>query len=290
MRQVILICAVLLASVTALTAGFILSPSHAQPLLPSLVLYDGFAGPFINPEKWYGTVGIESPSENYPAPQGANETFRGIVLGRLIMSQRVHGNPVEAGGNFQSTRLNLRNPAPIAAFQTTVRIDLMETRTCAANPAGVVDVRAQLIGRFFNAGTPELENDTDDVQAGIMIRRNSATADWTLPANTLRVLGFVRRCTNGTCSTTEGLPNVDLGTVRVGIPTTLRVRWDQPNRRFLLRRDTNPEIQQTYPWDDANPPSRPGKSLRAQGEAPNCVVGATVSFLSASFDNVFVSP
>ncbi len=271
--------------VCLLSAVVVFAPTTYRPVeaQSGWTLYDNFNALLIDATKWVGYVDF---APDFPPPLGANEMFRGILFGRLVMYQRLNGNPAAESENFQATILRFRNPDPIKAIQVQLKVTDVEMRACASNPfeAGV---RAALVGVWFNAGTPVPGNSIDDVIARIVVQ--AFTTGTGLPDNVLYIRGQVRRCTNANCLTSEALPNVDLGTVTVGRMTTLSIRWDEANGRFLFKRDAYPAMQVIYPWADDATPANPRKELRVQGDAPNCPVGRTVSFISASFDNVYVS-
>jgi len=270
--------------VAGLVAGLLgLGGAQADGLEP-LRLYDSFKAESLDPVRWFGT-----------------EQVRVIKGGKLNLMQR---NWPATTSDFGATAISYNegfvNPFAVTAIKARAVVNALEVSSCAAN-SSVGDSRARLTGAFFNVGspTPTPGSVIDDMIAQIRVIRRSDSTDHD---RVLRVEAVVGQCTSADC--TQGLdvgPIVELGTARVGVPVTLEMQWDQPNRRFLFSRDngaltgsvvygsfTNPNTG--LPYQDSSPPKGPTKSLSTRMFLPNCQSGPRVSgMVDATFDNVFVN-
>ena len=274
---VLLVCSLAIA-VTSISSTY--RPAHAQ----SLVLYDAFTGPpLINTTRW---VGREEIDATLPPPQGAAEIFRGSGGGQLVLSHRIYSNPaLDESEIYHLMALDVRNPATVAStiLQATVTIRGYEFQPC---PDRFSRVLARVTGTFFNTAVPEPGKFTNDVAARFEVFRDNASTD---APNIFGVRARVRRCIDAACNNAETLAT-SLGTVKIGQPTTIRMRWDEPSARFLFKRDRNPEVQIVYPWSDDAPPSIPRKALVVMSDLFNRSACTGMASIIAAFDDVFVNP
>ena len=247
----------------------------------SAVLYDNFNSLLIDPTRWIGAEEVD-PFFG-PPPLGAAEIFRGLVAGQLVLSHRLNGNLTNENGNSHILRLNVRNPQPITFMQVTTKVQNYVLTTCPNNVAAGA-VRIRLNGVFFNSDSSTPEDITGNVIARAEIFRNTASSD---ALNVFRVRVRVVRCLDANCDNSD-IFNVDMGTVNVGQSLTFSVRWDEPNARFLFRRDNNPEVQITYPWSVY--PIQGSRSLLISSFVANCANPTTVASMIATFDNFYVNP
>jgi hypothetical protein len=273
----------------------------------SLVLYDDFNARFINPEKWSGRDGGDS---GVATP----ECFRHILEGRLDMINSVYSNTdSDTGYSFGSNRLFFPNGGDIKAIKATVQVKNYKVSGCTSNTIPT-QARARLLGSFFNAGPrtqDSWKNDVvgdfitflsssgvmstqdsweNDVVGEIRIRRLSTSID---PPDVLEVMGYVFQCIDQYCSTATVLGSVDFGTVMIGGSATLRVEWDQTNKRFIFQRDAKPEVYVTYTVSDTELPGAPYggyKCLELSHVLPNCTTEPRpMAAMRAYFDDVYIN-
>ncbi len=262
-----------LALGVVLLTGVAWIPAHAA--LESLVLYDNFDKSLINPDKWFGSEG----------PFGGEAT-RLLQGGRLRMTYRAYGNTTtNVGQTLNGNRLHFVNPAAVTAIKATVIVKGVALTGCSLNPAPT-DVRARLIGFFFNTGTPTPGSSTNDVIARIIIFRRSNSTD---PPGVLKVQAFVGTCDNPACSSATNFSSLDFGTVATDVSTTVSVQWDRDNHQFIFTRDAT-AIAAPYTVSDSAPPGTPNKLLDSGVFVPNCTAAPLpTGFVDASFDDVFVN-
>jgi hypothetical protein len=135
------------------------------------------------------------------------------------------------------------------------------------------------VGRFFNYEGQQ-NGDQGDVEEGLSVVRDGTDAraplrvdahynseDWS--ASDYQTLGFVP----------------------LGQTARLRVKWDQPNQRFIFQLNKDPEVFVGYGIPDTSAPSIPSKALWVARGTPGCSTTPLGSaMMDAYFDNVFVNP
>ena len=216
------------------------------------------------------------------------ELGREVKTGFASMRQRNLGQQISNSGTLNlSHSLPFDEPWRITQMRAEITVTSASTVACAANTSPT-ETNARLTGAFFNNGVPTPGNATGDVGAQIrLVLRSNSTA----PAGTLQVEGLAYRCTNPDCSSTVLVGAVqNLGTVAVGSMVRAQVEWDQPNKRFLLTRDSNPAVSIGYTDSDTSGPGNPNKLLGIRQQLANCFSGPrTEADLEARFDNVAVN-
>ena len=174
-----------LALAAALLAVAVSVPTSAV----ALTLYDNFAGPLIDPSKWFGTDafgGSSNPTTEFP---------RQIVWGSLRLAATQYGLAnTDSGASSSAIRLRVsQNPASITTMQARVTVTAGNAEVCPTNTSATSKGRAQIVGAFFNDGTSSGAGDeTGDIFAGIQM-----AVDGTL-GNVVEA--FFSRCTNAGCS------------------------------------------------------------------------------------------
>jgi hypothetical protein len=235
-------------------------------------IYDQFTEAVASPDRWL-----------------AGERVLAVHNGGLHLMQRAW--PVttsDIGAIFSNWSDNFANPGAITAIRTRVNVRALEVSTCASNPA-FSQARARIVGGFFNAGNPVPGTQIDDVTAQLRLNRASNSAD---PAGVLRVQGLLSRCTNNDCSTTIVIGNVvELGTVSLGQPTVIEMRWDKPGKTFHFARDRGAYAGTVaYAESDALPPSNLFRQLSTRVDLPNCQSAPrAAAMVDVRFDNVQVN-
>jgi len=249
------------------------------------VLYDDFNTSRISRDKWFGTE----------TSTGNMEVIRKIQGGVLHLFNRTYGDIVSDIGSQQGTlRIDFTNPDAIKGFRARVRIMDYEAEDCATNQTAT-STRLRLHGHFFNTVSPQ-GNPTNDVVAYIGVRSQS---DWSDPPDTLRVVSSIWRCLNQVCA----VDNVDLdiidyreiGTVQVGVWTTLGIEWDPTKHRFVFKLGAKSipvsyaQYLQDHDLEDKELPGYKTKSIQTTEVCPNCSTPPrSTGSMDAYFDNIYV--
>lgn len=217
------------------------------------------------------------------------ERHRMIEGGALRVIQRDLGSQTGNSGVFSSSlNTSMTNPSLVTQMKGVITVNAFEITHCAGN-AEAGTVQARLVGEFFNAGpgVPPAGNRFNDVGATIRLRRDSNSAD---AANVLRVQGTVYQCTTSDCNYGSiSLGDVDLGTALIGEAVTLRMEWDQPNKRVNFYRGTDPVKRVTYAVSDSLAPGVAFRYISTRTTVANCMAGRTTGFMDAKFDNISVN-
>jgi len=239
--------------------------------LEPIVLYDNFTALTIDDNKWKDT-----------------ETIRQIKAGKLFLSRRTIGfTGSDVGQVSDGLPLGFINPADVTAIKATVTVTQFDITECTANQA-ITRTRARLHGEFFNTGTPTAGSAINDVFAQIALERRS---DSTEPPGVFNVKALLVVCLNNDCTSSTIIDNnvKNMGTVTVGTPITLWMRWDAGNNRILFKRDAEAWVAIPYKVQDAALPGRPAKGVSVINNVDNCVSEPTSAFIAATFDNVSVN-
>jgi len=183
-----------------------------------------------------------------PTMGAAAEVTREIAHGHTgflhLRYRRNGGTASSVGGAGNSNFLDLTRPLSVDQLEASFVVDdPMTVTACPENDTSRARPARLLLGRLNNGQGADLVDRTGDLFAGTQAQRDSASMD---PPGILRVVGFLTRCDNAGCTATTTLNSVQLSTVTVGIPFTLRVIWDAPNQRFLFGLDSNPNLPLVY--------------------------------------------
>jgi len=208
---------------------------------------------------------------------------------------RTYGGIGSDTGSKQGTlRMDFTNPDAIKGFRARVRIVDYEAEGCATNQTAT-STRVRLHGHFFNTVSPQ-GNATNDVVAYIGVRSQS---DWSNPPDTLRVVTSIFRCLNAACS----VDNTDLdiidyreiGTVQVGVWTTLGIEWDPTKHRFVFKLGAKSipvsyaQYLQDHDLEDKELPGYKTKNIQTTEVCPNCSTPPrSTGSMDAYFDNIYV--
>lgn len=239
-----------------------------EPIAP----YDTFSELMIDDTKWKDT-----------------ETIRQIKGGKLFLSRRTVGlTNANTGQVSDGLPLMFINPEDVTAIKATVTVTQADIIECAANNQTINRTRARLFGEFFNTGTPTAGSAVNDVFAQIALERRSDSPE---PPGVFNVKAFLVHCKNNDCTTSDYINTVkELGTVAVGTPVTLWMRWDAANNRFLFKRDAEAWVTISYKgYSDAAQPGRLTKGVAVINNVDSCTSEPTAAFIAATFDNVSVN-
>jgi len=147
----------------------------------------------------------------------------------------------------------IRNPASVTTMQTTISVNSYMFYGSGQNPP---ELKAQVGGMFFNAGTRTSGSSKDDVAAEIGLKPNEG------PNNVVNVYGDVYECLDDNCNTTNQLHQTDsLGSYSPGQSVTVSIQWDKTNHRFIFMNLTDAKNVKTeiynYKVSDTKAPGTP---------------------------------
>ena len=242
-----------------------------------LVPYDDFNAEYIHPDRWWG-------GEFSPATQRwGTEAIRQLQDNRLRLMYRSFGPKNSDSGSIRNEFVLLfRHPDVVTAIQAAVTVMDAATTDCPDNPDSTL-ARAALGGRFFGGPPSTPDGDVRDMVAFIGIIHVSGFAP-------LRAQSLVYYCANRPCTTGMMLHRQDLGAIKRGETTRLRVQWDRVHEQFIFQRDERPEVFAKYAVSDIVPPSVPAKLLTSMQLVPDCTAATRpMAYIDALFDDVMVN-
>lgn len=216
------------------------------------------------------------------------ERVREVRNSELVLQQREWGGiDSDAGTTGVTYGSNFADPERVKQIKAQIRVDAWELTECTANPA-VGNVRARVLGSFFNTGNRVAGSSVGDVLAQVGIRRD---ADSTAASTSLKTYGSVDLCTATDCSTSLSIGFVELGTTTVGTPLTMIVEWDKPNKRFRFSKDDGATFKVvTYAQYDGDQPGSLLRQASTRITTENCLTGPrTTGRIEAAFDNLSVN-
>jgi hypothetical protein len=233
------------------------------------LVYDTFTAPKINANKW--------TAEQSGA--GGLDLVRQITGGRLVLGHRVVGEvTAETGENNSANSLRFLRNRDWSGIRFVVRVTELALRGCATAGTAPAQARVGVFGRFFHDGRR-------DVNALLFAERFSDTTD---APGLLRVVGVVTRCTDAACTAVEEVGAVDLGTLAVGVETTLLLRWASATNRFLFRKGD--AAARAIRYEAAVPSERTTRNLSVGGRAPHCPdMPRPFATITATIDNVMIA-
>lgn len=248
-----------------------------------LVLYDNFDSNLIDPAKW----------QDLPADSDIREAVRQLVATsgvandrRLHLSQRAYSATSDdigsSGGLFG---LAFPMPSAVTEISFTLVVNSAHALGCTSNPVGgFAPTEAEFRGNFFNV-TNSPTSSIGDIVAAIGVER-----DPTNNGSALTVHGFYTRCDDEHCGSQTTLDGRVLGSVLPGAISTLHLKWDHPNHRFIFQLNDQPEFVSTYTVSDSSPPFFPTKVLDLAEVVPHCTTTPRpFTAIDAFFDDVFVN-
>lgn len=258
------------ASALALAAMATVGTAWAQE---KPALYDNFQALNLDPARW-----VEG------------ERSRTIGSNNLRLLHRDWGSTASDSGSTTgpSWSETLARGAAVTQLRATLKVNAIDLTGCANNPTST-NVRARVIGSFFNTGNRSSGSSVGDVLAQVWAVRHSNSAD---APGVLRVEGWVGVCTSSDCNSNVQVgTTVPLGTVNVGTNVTMQVDWDRANKQFLFSRDKGAPTAVSYAGlDDSADPGSIFKNVSTRITVANCASGPrTVGYIDARFDNVQVN-
>jgi hypothetical protein len=261
----------------------------------SLVLYDNFDASFLNPEIWLAGLYTDSGVFLLDLSRVVkNEaTLNSKALNLVNRSYAYEGS--NSGSRASATRLYFAEGGNITTIQATVLVKKLQSTGCGTANTYATNARLRIGGAFFNSSptAPTPGDQTNDIFAFITASR---AIDSTDPTNVLKVEGKLSICTNSTCSNTDEIGTVDLGTLKVKTKAKLTITWDQTGHKFAFKKGITEKIF-AYGQSDFRPPETingGNKRLEVIHFISNCMSDPSIprpmSYMDAYFDNVKINP
>lgn len=248
-----------------------------EPFVP----YDNFHTIFLDPHKWIGSE-----------PNGGVlilENSRENVLGHLHFRSRIYSETAsDSGWGYGGTRLVFANADKVTAIKAKVQVFYVEAKGCTTTNTMFTRAAVRLGGYFFNTGTPTPGSGVNDVMANVYVQRQSDSTD---KPYLLKVVASVQKCLNPTCTASEPIGSVDLGTTSLWSTVSVSIQWDKDIHQFIFTLDGHPKTYIPYSYTDTSPPGmQNNKRIEVQSILPNCTgEPQPVAFIDAFLDDVFVN-
>jgi hypothetical protein len=249
-----------------------------------IVPYDNFASRSVDPSKW---IGVDCD------PTSLRDTVRRVVpdeesnssSGLLHLFDKAYAfTNADSGGTGCPFGLGFPNPASLTELSFTVVVEKMSAIGCATNSSqsvGSVEFR----GRFFNTEISPTSQ-LGDIESVIGPSRVSTDT-----GDQFTVVAFYARCDDSNCGARTTLDFRVLGSVSPGERSTLRIKWDQPNHRFVYQLNRQPEVISPYTVSDTSLAVGLVKNIDITHVVPNCTsTPRPVVTADAYFGNVYTNP
>jgi len=245
-----------------------------------LVLYDNFHSKQIDPAKWVGWQFFDPDiREAVRQPVGEEENRR------LRLSYTAYSATTDnSGGSGGGFGLAFPDPSVVTEVSFTAVVNRAEAVGCTSNPSLIV-TDVELRGNFFNMESSPTSQ-IGDVVAVIGISRTPTDV-----GGALTVAGFYSRCDDQFCGSQSPIDYRVLGSVQPGAVSTLRIKWDKPNHRFIFQLNGNAEVVSPYTVSDTTPAVFSYKAIELARVVPHCTTTPRpFASIDAFFGNVYVNP
>ncbi|MEK7216512.1 MAG: hypothetical protein AAB289_13040, partial [Chloroflexota bacterium] len=247
-------------SIVVLVAAALALPVLGRPAQaahePLAIYEDWRSAKTIRSDRW---AGRDDP---------AQEVERDVRGHKLLMRHRRQGVTTAGNAGFVGAFnvMSLSNPAAIDQMEVEFKIRQAVVVGCAANAFTRLRPAAISLNTFNDGSSPGL---TGDHFIRVLVNREAVTGD---PEGVLTVQAAVFRCIDAVCSNAiSNVFNMAVGTVMVGENFTLRAVWDEPNNRFLVGIDDQPDVVLAYnPLLNQRPARVPFADVRMQSVVANC--------------------
>lgn len=241
-------------------------------------IYEDWSKPTIRSDRWFVRTGT------------AHEAKREVKGQKLLMRFRQEGitsSNVGLLGPMQSFRIF--NPSSVNAIKVNFLVKDYTVVGCEDNKLMTrIRPAAISLGKFNDGSSSGPGDLTGDHFARIMVNREAFTSD---PQGKMTVMAFLFRCIDAVCSNAiSNIFNLNMGQVEVGKQFSLRIVWDEPNNRFLVGYNNNPDVVLAYPSELTQPPSRgPFADFHTQLVNANCTEGPTINDAEIKVLNVYTN-
>jgi hypothetical protein len=199
-------------------------------------VYESWSTPTIRSDRWRVWTSI------------AHEARREVKGHSLLMRFRFEGAKTSNPGGIVATQaFQMLNPSAVNAIKVKFLVKNYTVIGCEENnPFWSTRIRpASITFKKFNDGSSLEPGDlTGDYIVRLVVNRESVTSD---PRGVMTVMAFLARCDNPACSSAVvKVSDPNMGQVKVGEEFSLRIVWDEPNERFLVGYNNNPDVILDY--------------------------------------------
>ena len=261
-------------------ALLLLTLALSKASVAQLVLYDNFHSKHIDPSKWIGWQFFDPDIREAGRQLAGEEEDRRLRLSYTAYSATTD----DVGGSGGGFGLAFPVPSAITEISFTAVVNRAEAVGCTSNPSLIV-TDVELRGNFFNMESSPTSQ-IGDVVAVISIARTPTDV-----GGALTVAGFYARCDDQFCGSQTPLDYRVLGSVRPGAVSTLRIKWDQPNHRFIFQLNGRAEVVSPYTVSDTTPAVFPYKAIELARVVPHCTTTPRpFASIDAFVENVYVNP
>ncbi len=248
-------------------------PALAQNQGNNNSYYDTFNEKWLDPAKW--DVRYNPPCDR------TLECSRQIENGHLRLGLRNFGaTDSDSGGPFSWTGLTPVDPNAVNSITADVTVRTFSGTACSATTA-VAQTNVEMGGLYFNKGTGDPLDPSDDVQAILYSIVN------TDDPNTIQVGYYL--------GSRDLWIADEIGRYPLGKTLTATVAWDKANHQFIfavnVTGDPSHAARAVAPYyvSDIAPPVNPVRWLDAGVYSPNCTSSQTSSQVEAFYDNVMIN-
>jgi|GEM_PF-6772969 len=254
---------------------------HADAVVMSLEpwsVYEDWTKPTIRSDRWFVRTG------------NAHEAKREVKGQHLLMRFRNEGitsSNVGLLGPMQAFRIF--RPSPVNAIKVKFLVKDYTVVGCEENNLMTRIRPAAISLSKFNDGNSTGPGDlTGDHFARVMVNREAFTSD---PQRKMTVMAFLFRCIDAVCSNAySAIFNLNMGQIKVGEEFFLRIVWDEPNNRYLVGFNNEPDVVLEYPPElNQGPPGGPFADFHTQLVNANCIEGPTINDTEIKVGNVYTN-
>ena len=272
MRKIQLVGLVLSLAALAFHFRTTMAIARADTVVP----YDVFNGPFLDPSKWLAVPTCSAtPFVDTTASVNVLDCAREVQNNQLRLFVKAYGDPSsDQGRQFGPSELYFINPNAVKSLTATLTIRNIDAVACPSNSTPSFG-QAIFGGNYFNPGTG---NSRDDVAAVMIVQPFS-------PGTGLGVFALV-------FSPNAFYGFATLGAIKLNEPLTGNVQWDQPNHRFVfsvLGPNLNSTKTISYSATDTMPAAAPMKLLAGRAFVPNCTTLQTSAGVEVLFQSVAIN-
>ncbi|MFP5213266.1 MAG: hypothetical protein ACLGPL_07790 [Acidobacteriota bacterium] len=268
---IFILCMVLLVS-------FIYSsPTSAQ----TLVLYDDFNKPYVDPSKW---IGVEYNDNNIMTE--LTRSISGTDANRWLNLRLVAHSikSLTAMTIIPGNKLRFANAEALTAMKAKATIKSAEVTNCTSNIAYPNFVRFRMAGYFFNCGKAAPGSRVNDIYAQMRIVSSANNP------SALSAVAIVDKCLDDTCDSYDRLLSQPLVSVEMNKPITVGINWSKSGNAFVFTAGAKTH-KYVYTLSDAYPAwASNDKRIEVQAGLNNCVDNSTaMGMIEATVDNVYTN-
>jgi len=248
-------------------------------------IYEDWRGPYIRSDRWLVKTDRAHEARRevvmkWPYLRLPNLCLPEVeaVGDHLLMRFRLEGQTTSNVGLVGASQaFRFSNPSAVNKIKVNFQIKNYDVIGCEKNPDMTRIWPAGISLNKFNDGNSKGLGDlTGDHFVRVMANREAFTTD---PEGMLTVRAFLFRCIDAACSgAISNVFNTNMGKVMVGLPFSLRISWDEPNDRFFVGYNSNPDVILAYDHSlNVQGPGGPFADFHTQLVNATCMEAPTVT-------------